>query len=410
MNATILDNRDDGNGRCFLCRISLEDYVANLPKAYQEYDIQREIVNNVYLDHLVDTVVAKRHIPPIVLVVDKKEFRQQGADLRISTFKILDGLQRTFRLKAIRATVELCLGLTSSVDYIEWNKFKLSREFSAGLREINSNVEVFRTLLAVKQSQGDAGLLACFRENKQWFEVWTGLSPQDEIRMMLTLNAGHKPVKTRHQLELLFLNLLPILRMGEGAKFTLVREKEVTSTQFSKKRQVGEFHFASIITSLLSLHEKKPVTPSTGLIQQIQSNDSGIEEYSEFTTPDFLTEFVAFLVRTDRLLADQYPNIGVLWMGREVTLAGLFGALGAHANESDTTLTSAMRKFSDLLKSKSKVLNLEQFEAQRNHLDLSKVNIGAVNRSAIFEAVKDLLAESQPKRVVWETYFKGAAR
>ena len=55
--------------------------------------------------------------------------------------------------------------------------------------------------------------------------------------------------------------------------------------QLSKSRQVGEFHFASVITSLLSFYDGSPVTPTTGLIEQIQSSDSGIEVYSEFTDP-----------------------------------------------------------------------------------------------------------------------------
>jgi hypothetical protein len=63
MRATILDQRDDGHTRCYLCKLSLEDYIQGLPKTYQDYDIQREIVSNVYLDTLVDTVIARRHIP-----------------------------------------------------------------------------------------------------------------------------------------------------------------------------------------------------------------------------------------------------------------------------------------------------------------------------------------------------------
>jgi len=108
-------------------------------------------------------------------------------------------------------------------------------------------------------AKGKVGLLETFTENGQWCEVWTGLTADEEVRKMLTLNAGHKPVKTRHQLELLFLNLLPILREGEGHGFTLVREKEISATQFSKRRPSGSFHFAHIITSLLSFYEAKPV-------------------------------------------------------------------------------------------------------------------------------------------------------
>lgn len=406
MKATILDERDDGGSKCYLCKLSLEDYIQGLDDTYQDYDIQREIVSNVYLDTLVLTVLAQEHIPPIVLVVDNGQCRVRGRELEIKRFKILDGLQRTFRLQAIRKTITFCHeNLNTDGDYLSWNKFKFSRNFSNALREFDSNTDVLRSVAEVFKEEGKAGLLRTFEENHQWFEIWTGLSADDEVRKMLTLNAGHKPVKTRHQLELLFLNILPVLREGEGQGFTLVREKETSATQFSKDRESGHFHFAHIITSLLSLYEAKPVATSTGLIQGIQSSDSGIERYGEFTTPEFLKAVVAFLVKLDRQLATQYGENGVLWMGREVTLAGLFGGLGAIAENADLSRLDEMRRFIEITKAHPKVLNLDHFEEARNSVELSKVNIGNVNRAAVFSAVKEVLTASHPAKVDWRKHF-----
>jgi hypothetical protein len=406
MKATILDRRDDGNSKCYLCKLSLEDYIKGLDDTYQDYDIQREIVTNVYLDTLVETVLSRRHIPPIVLVVDKKDLTTDDDELTIKKFKILDGLQRTFRLQAIRKTITFCQQkLDPKEDYETWNKFKFSRQFSNALREMDSNTDVLRAVAAVFKKEGKSGLLKAFTENNQWFEIWTGLSAADEVRKMLTLNAGHKPVKTRHQLELLFLNLLPTLRAGESQGFTIVREKETSSTRFSKDRQSGHFHFAHIITSLLSLYEAKPIATSTSLIQGIQSDDSGIEQYEEFTTPGFLQEFVHFLVKLDKQLALQYKGNGILWMGREVSLAGLFGGIGAVAENSDESRATIMRRFIELTKNHPKVLNLDQFEDARNSLDLSKVNIGNVNRAAVFSAVKQILTAPKPIQLDWRKHF-----
>lgn len=406
MKATILDERDDGGSKCYLCKLSLEDYIQGLDDTYQDYDIQREIVSNVYLDTLVLTVLAQRHIPPIVLVVDEKQCSVRGRELEIKKFKILDGLQRTFRLQAIRKTISFCYeNLDTEEDYLSWNKFKFSRKFSNVLREFDSNTDVLRAVAEVFKEKGKAGLLRAFKDNQQWFEIWTGLSADDEVRKMLTLNAGHKPVKTRHQLELLFLNILPVLREGEGHGFTLVREKETSATQFSKDRQSGHFHFAHIISSLLSLYEAKPVATSTGLIQGIQSSDSGIERYWEFTTPKFLKAFVAFLVKLDSQLANQYGENGILWMGREVTLAGLFGALGAIAENAERSRLDEMIRFIDITKEHPRVLNLDDFEDARNRVELSKVNIGNVNRAAVFSAVKELLASAHPAKINWRKHF-----
>lgn len=405
-NATVLDSRYDGSSRCFLSSMSLEDYVNALSSTYQDYDVQREIVSNVYLDHLVETVLNRRHIPPIVLVVDSGAYSTSGDLLQLESFKILDGLQRTFRLQAIRKTIDFCCNaLDPGGDYLSWSKFKFSRTFSTELHKVDSNTDVLRAVVQVFQKEGKNGLLKTFTENSQWFEIWVGLTPEEEVRKMLMLNAGHKPVKTRHQLELLFLNLLPVLREGEGQEFTLVREKEISATQFSKGRQTGTFHFAHVITALLSFHEGKPIAPSTSLIQGIQSADSGIDRYMELADPAMLKAMVAFLVRLDRQLISQYGENGSLWMGREVSLAGLFGAMGAVADETGRNRVDVMEAFYESCRHNPEVLNLNQFEEVRNSLDLSKINIGNVNRSAVFSAIKEILGTKPPSVIEWRTHF-----
>src|SRR4051812_28289158 len=110
VRAQILDTRDDDGSRCYLCRISLEEYVMGLPSTYRDYAVQREIVSNVYLDRLVDTVLERRHIPPIVLVAEAGDYTEEGAELLVvRAFKILDGLQRTYRLQVIRETIRYSL-------------------------------------------------------------------------------------------------------------------------------------------------------------------------------------------------------------------------------------------------------------------------------------------------------------
>jgi len=406
IKAKILDSRCEGKSECFLCRITLQDYVNGLPETYQDYDVQREIVSNVYLDHLVDTVLQKGHIPPIVLVVDENNLKRENGTLLIKTFKILDGLQRTFRLQAIGHTIKYCLENDLDDEYLDWSKFKFSRHFSEDLRKLNSNTDVLRSILLARETFGDKALKETLSDNGQWFEVWTGLTPEQEIRKMLTLNAGHKPVKTRHQLELLFLNLLPILRSATNNRFQLVREKDVSSTQFSKNREIGHFHFAHLITALLSLYEGKAVATSTGLIQSIQSDDNVLEKYNDFLSADFLKSFISCMVKLDTLLANQYGALGTTWLGREVALAGLFGALGAEATDA-TDRIHRMKALLDILQSNPKILNLSGFEKTRNSLDLSKVNIGNVNRAAIFSAIEQLLQTSSSKPINWHEHFLG---
>lgn len=403
MKAKILAVRKEEKSTCYLCSISLGDYVDNLPKSYQDYDIQRQIVKNVYLDTLVDTVLGKKHIPPIVLVLEPKKFKAEKSFLDISEFKILDGLQRTFRLKAIKDTIDYCFeNLDGDERYLEWSKYKFSHAFSKDLEELNSNTTVLRTVYSAWDQEGDDFLTDSFRDNDQWFEIWTGLKPDQEVRKMLTLNAGHKPVSTRHQIELLFLNLLAKFKTGKGKDFVIKRDKEISSYHYSKSRDCGTFHFAHVITSLLSLLDAKPVTTTTGLIQNIQSGKNGIEEYMSKLNTKFLKQFVSFLVTVDKALADEFPETGLQWMGREVSLAGLFGGIGFYAREESISNEKALSKFERMVKSKPELLNLDEFETTRNNkLDLSKINFGMVNRKAVFSATKKLLSATRPKKVDW---------
>jgi hypothetical protein len=404
MNAKILDQQKEGAATCYLCKISLQHYIDALPHRYMDYDIQREIVHNVYLDSLVTTVLSNRHIPPIVLVADALE-KRNITELHIKSFKILDGLQRTYRLKAIKDTIQFCATSVQQNDNcLAWSKFKFSKHFSKDLEPINSTTEVLREILEFRKQNGTEALSKQFSENYQWFEVWADLSPSDEVRKMLTLNAGHKPVTTRHSLELLFLNLLPILKQTRP-DFDLVREREISGSFFSKNRKPGSFHFAHLITSLLSFYEGEAIGPSTELIQSLQSIDAKLDNYASFTTPDFLRHFVSFLVELDELLDGQYGDSARLWMGREVSLAALFGALGAYAKQWKLAREKAMEQFLKIVKDHPSVLDLKGFERSRNSLDLSKINFGKINRTAVFNAVKSILEESPPITVNWSDRF-----
>ncbi|RYZ91431.1 MAG: hypothetical protein EOP06_06910 [Proteobacteria bacterium] len=411
MNGKILATRTERGSDCHLCEITLEEYVLGLSEAYQDYDIQREIVSNVYLDRLVDTVISKGHIPPIVLVVAGEDFTRIGDKFEISDFKILDGLQRTFRLQAIRKTIRYCIdNIDDPLEILNLSKFRFSRQFSSDLGEINSNTSVLRTILEAQAEHGIDFVRNTFATNYQWFEIWVNLSLSDEVRKMLTLNAGHKPVSPRHQLELLFLNLLPILKANEADEFTLVREKEVSATQFSKNRACGDFHFAHIITSLLSLAEGKPVPPSTTVIQGIQNDEEGIDKYADIITPDFIQAFIHFLISLDQTISDQYPENGPQWMGREIVLSGLFGGIGASAVENEESREDVMSRLAAIVEGNPEILQLDEFEKARNNVELSKVNIGNVNRRAVFMATKSLLEEDSPSELNWKHLFKGGAQ
>jgi hypothetical protein len=408
MNGIILDKIKEKSANCFLTKIKLGDYIKALSANYQDYEIQREIVTNIYLDNLIQTVLEKKHIPPIVLVVEGSKFEITTHYFETIEFKILDGLQRTFRLKAIFDTMELLKEeLKEGNEIFELTKIQISRKYKEKLEKINSSTFLItRELDFLNKNKRDLSLLYDVFERYQWFEIWTNLSPQDEINKMLILNAGHKPVKTKHQLELLFLNVISILQKMNFQNFVILREKDVSSNLYSKSRRQGEFHFSQLITSLLSFAEGKPLTTNVDLIQKKQTDYFEDDIFDKYMQYDFLKEFVDTLVEIDKCITKEYGSDGIKWMGRETSLVGLFAAAGKY--EQDTvgcTPTFALHKLKEVICNNPKMLALKEFEASRNSMDLAKVNIGSINKRAVYNGILEVL-KGQITTLTWFKYFK----
>src|SRR5690606_6184177 len=167
-------------------------------------------------------------------------------------------------------------------------------------------------------------------ERSQWFEIWQKLEPKDEVNKMLVLNAGHKAVSSKHQIELLFSYALPTLKkLGNNINLSIIREKEKNSIRFSKERQESQFHLSHMIAGLLSYYEGKILTSNTDLIQKHQ-NDADYAQAEVFLDSNLLTWFLETLINLDEKLIETFPNQGVKWLGREISLVGMFGALGKY--------------------------------------------------------------------------------
>lgn len=406
MKANILEKFKESDSTCFLTSINLHEYISSLPSDYKSYEVQREIVKNTYLDNLISTIIEGNHIPPIVLVIEEGEYSLSDSVIQVKQYKILDGLQRTFRLKLIFDTVQLLLDELEirGSGILEWSKLQLNKHFKDKLLSIDSNSTILFDLKEFTKREGKQRLKQLF-ERQQWFEIWQGLSPDQEVTKMLILNAGHKPVKTKHQLELLFRNIIPILQKVDFPEFELIREKEISSIQYSKSRVKGQFHFSHIITSVLSLSEGKTLTSNTNLIQKTQSNYFNEEVFDKFLHIDFLKEFIRSLLEIDNAVTDEFRDIGIKWMGRETSLVGMFAATGKYINENYIKPVEALKHLQHVIIQNPKLLALEDFEKQRNSLDLAKVNIGNVNKTAVYEGIAAIL-NGVTEEINWSLYFK----
>lgn len=410
MLAEIKAVKNEGNKVCYLCEINLKDYITNLPHDFMNYEIQRGIVPNKYLDNLINTVLTQSHIPPLTLVVEEVQVLKDNK-IEIRKFKILDGLQRTYRLKVIWDTIELFIRLSKTEKDIEkYTQYKLSRLFGEELSKINSSPLVLSKISKYVNEHKGIDLITLIEQNNQWFEIWGNLSPRDEVEKMLILNAGHKTVQPKLQLELLFLNLIPHLEKHKwinDVQFKLMREREVPSAQFSKKRAVGEFHFSHLIAAILSLIEGNTITTNTSLINELQKSSFDVLDYFEY---DFFESFITFLLSLDVKLRDCYGEDGTQWISRETVIVGIFGSMGRFIRESNLDYSSAFKVYEDKLLSDVRHLNILEYNKVRSSLNLSKVNIGNVAKKAVYEGIYKFIKNSDLSPVNWENFFKGVQR
>lgn len=407
MKAIIIDKLSEDTATCFLIKAKLTDYINALPEDYRSYEVQREIVKNSYLDNLIQTILEDRHIPQMVLVADQGINAESGDEIKTEKFKILDGLQRTYRLKAIFDTVILIKQeLAVSQDILGMSKIQLSRTYKERLENVNSSSALLYRIVEYYKEQPAPGLhiLDKLFDRWQWFEFWTGLTPKDEISKMLTLNAGHKPVKTQHQLELLFNNMVAIFKSVKNENFELIREREVSSISYSKNRGVGQFHFSHLITSILSFHERTPLTNNVQLIQKAQAEDFDDTIFDSLINYDFLYNFIECILAVDTAINKEFGELGIRWIGRETSMVGMFAACGKFANLKDLSPIDALSVLQKVIEQNPAVLRLNVFEQERNQLDLAKVNIGSVNKRAVFRALYDLLSGTVTT-IEWPVYF-----
>jgi hypothetical protein len=416
IEAEILDKRIENSSTCYLSKINLFQYLSNLPENYKDYDIQREVVStNVYLDKIIDTILEKKHIPTIVLTLENFHSEENILKFKSIDYKILDGLQRTHRLKIIFDTIKLLSSGKYKIDEIsQKKKFELSKLFSEDLRGIKSNIKILSKILEYYQKTNKTDLDSIFKENFIWFELWTNLDSKQQVEKMLLLNAGHKPVKLKHQLELLFINDLikDFKESSAFSNFDLIREKDMNSTSFSKNRKAGQFHFSQVISALIAFDQGRPLVTNASLINKVQENEYTIQDLNNELSYDFISNVVQFLLKLDEFINNNYSG-NEKWLGRETSLVGIFASLGKYRNENeDIDPNDLFNKLIDYLNKNTSKLNINEFDEARKVLDLSKINYGNVNRRVVFDAFNNILKEiDNPglfpnQSIEWKLLFK----
>lgn len=414
LDLKILSSRkeESTNSTCYICEGSLEDYVKSIPERYTDYDVQRGIVTNVYLDRLTQTILDGKIIPPIVLV--SLENNNQSADnIIIEKYKILDGLQRTYRIKAIYNALKLYISEVENngVDFTIYSKFKLSREYKEKLEEKETNATILLTIIKWVELKNISinTLKEIFPSFKQWFEVWTGLEKKEQINKMLVLNAGHKPMDIKHQLELLFLNIMPDTYLS-----TFTRAKDVNSSFFYNKKGLGQLHLSHFISALLSFDKAKPITVDAKFIQSLQNNlENELEKIKIYFEDNNLSVLIDFTKELDNLFFTEYGrDPGLQWLGRETVLIGIFAAFGKYyqLNQGRITFKDCLGEIQEKIRLNINVFKIDEFNiAKTTSIDVTKVNIGNIFKYTTFNVMCKLLINNELD-INWDTTFKFGAK
>lgn len=409
MRLKVLDKKETGQNKgCILCTATLDDYLASLGEDFDKYDIQRNIVNNPYLDDIAATVFSGKHIPVISLVVEEDIVFDNAEKIEIGKFRILDGLQRTWRLKTLKSFVEWLMKKYPEFDDLDKNFCSLSMRsipatdrkeiLDLGMTDLKRATDVAKQVLELKSYNV---ALDSFSGNKQWFEVWYGLDQDEIIKEMLLLNAGHRTMSGKHQIELLYLNWLDLF--SSVSKIEIIRDKDIKSAvRFVQDRKVKQYRFSDLVMATLAFCNGRVNDIQSTIVMRSYEN---IEEYPVNSDKNFYTSIITFIADMDECLAENYPQNGREWFGRANIMEAFCAATGAWINE-----FGGERKASDLLKEKvSEIkgnivnLNLESFDIAKNKLDATKVSIGQRMKKVVYQAVLDYLRDGN--KIDWDKQF-----
>lgn len=409
MKLEVLDTKQVDGKTWALCKGNLLQYLKDLKTDFFEFSVQRRIVNNVYLDNIYLSIEKGEPFPPITLTYEGSILlNSKGDTIEIDEKKIeiLDGLQRTYRLWVIIFFHRLIQdkNVTDLKSLAE-----LAKKTSEGALVLQNRFitpKFIKSLLELQQGRRYIDkLVDCYSDFDVYFNIWTELDDNAIIRRMLLLNAGQKSVSSTHQFELLFLHFFEDNKLEYNKDITLIREKDIQYRAVQKgDRKVGEYLMSSIVIALQSFINGKQLRISpTNMINLDDDKLLNDETLAIYFNPQTLSEFINYLYDFDIILCNKSDNY-IKWYGKDTTLSGVFGAMGAYLMENNTAVE--IREIHSLILKFRNITDpfclRDYYDAYENKLATTKVNVGNAVRKAIFSYTKDFLTKGESD---WYKYF-----
>lgn len=330
MKIEILDRKQiEGHQSWFLGKISLWDYLSAVEPNNYEFEVQRGIVKNRYLDSILVSINRKEVIPPITITTN--EFKLTGDNyitIENGKFNILDGLQRTYRLWLYKKLFEISI-LNKDL-FGECNvhtvvsELKTAEYYLPGVISVTQIKDILNTDNPINISI----IPQIYKDFDIYMYIWSNLSEKETVNKMLILNAGQRKVSVNHQYELMFLQVLKDMHLPDN--ISLIREKDPQYGSIRRgNREIGEYIFSSTIIGIQSLIEGRPIRLSPDNIEiGVEDNYISKDKVDIFFNQPFLNIYLNSLIDLDRSLynyGDEYKK----WFVKDTTISGIMGAIGA---------------------------------------------------------------------------------
>ena len=398
MKLLVLDKKSVNKKQWLLCRGNMLEYISTLKRDFSEFQIQRRIVKNGYLDGLLKTVTDGEPMPTITLTCSQAIQPQDGiVEIRPDEIEILDGLQRTFRLWVFWMLSNI-VAKEHITDYkVLADKLRMpDMEYLKRLDFVNAAY-----LKNILDAEYRSKVLDSFRKYDLYFVIWTGLTDNEVVEKMLVLNAGQRPVSSTHQFELLFLHYFDKEKLNYSRNIRLLREKEPDYYKMKHgERKVGQYALSSIIIAIQSFLQAKPLRIASANKVVFEEDSVGdARNYREFFTGESLSQFINLVYRLDDSLSSESQDYQ-LWYGKDTTLSGLYAALGAQMKE-ERTVEELERIIGKMISVKTD-FEIDGYNKAYSELSSVHVNVGQRVREAIYRYTKALLAGN---RITWSKAF-----
>jgi hypothetical protein len=237
-------------------------------------------------------------------------------------------------------------------------------------------------------------------------EIWIEPKLQNLIYRIIVLNAGHKPMSMRHQVELLFLTIEEKVReLIPGVE--LYRETDET-----RRRGPGKLALDRVVSAYHAFITRNPDVSKENIVATTlieadvttQSEERLHEEFSKFI------QYLRWYVNLDKEVCRIYPvradNIptGANWFGNENAMTGFFSAVSDFGTDEKRRARTeeALKKLLERLKSADEtndVLGLDAFHKITSGFNSRKVNVGRATRKLLQAGFKEFFREEGDKNL-----------